>query len=66
MTEDIISNVNINKILIAILEEIKEVRVPSIAILDAGNTDKELVLAYEEEPPSFIISLRNKNDGNAN
>lgn len=66
MTEDLISNININKILIAILEEVKEVRVPSIAILDAGNTDKELVLTYEEEPPSFIISLRNKNDGNAN
>ena len=66
MTEDILADININKLLIAILEEIKEVRVPAIALVEAGNADKELVLTYEEEPPSFIIKLRDKSDGNAN
>lgn len=64
--EDVVADININKLLIAILEQVKEITVPALSIIEAGNVDKELVLKYEEEPPSFIITLRDKNDGNAN
>lgn len=60
--EELLTDININKLLIAILEEIKEVKIPTIALANTETVEKELVLTYEEEPPSFIISLRNKNE----
>ena len=64
MTETMMADINLNKILIAILEAVGPVKVPTLTLLDAGNEDKELVLTYdEEEPPSFIISIKDK-DGN--
>jgi hypothetical protein len=63
MTEDIeglIKSVSINQILVAILEEHKSITVPTIKFLDAAQTDKELVIDYDETVPSFTFSLRNK------
>ena len=63
MTEDvegIIQSVSINQILIAILEEQGKVTVPTMRFLDAANTDKELVIDYDEAGPSFTFSLREK------
>ena len=58
--------INLNKILIAILESVGEVKIPALNLLDAGNEDKELVLTYDEqEPPMFIISIKDK-DGSSN
>jgi len=65
MTEELMAEMNINKILVAILESVGPVRVPTLTLLDAANNDKELVLTYDEqEPPSFIISIKDK-DGTA-
>lgn len=61
-SENIIADLNINRLLIAILDQIKEVRIPTISLIDSETVEKELVLTYEEEPPSFIVSLRNKNE----
>ena len=66
MTEDIMANVNLNKILIAILEQVKEIKIPTDKLLDASNTDKELVLTYDDQDtPMFIITIRDK-DGTSN
>jgi hypothetical protein len=65
MTDDvegIIANVSINQILVGILEEYGKLTVPTLKFLDAGKTDKELVISYDEEPPSFTFSLRDKNE----
>ena len=65
MTEDIdgiIQSVSINQVLVAILEEHGKLTVPTLKFLDAANTDKELVISYDEEPPSFTFSLREKNE----
>ena len=63
MTDDIegvISSVSISQILVAILETVGEVRVPTLTFLDASSTDKELVIEYDEDGPSFTFKLKEK------
>lgn len=63
MTEDIqgvIQSINVNQILISILEEHGKITVPTLKFLDAAKTDKELVIDYDDDTPSFTFSLRNK------
>jgi hypothetical protein len=65
MTEDVegvVANVSINQILVGILEEYGKLTVPTLKFLDAGKTDKELVIDYDEDGPSFTFSLRDKNE----
>jgi hypothetical protein len=65
MTDDIegiIESVSINQILVSILEEYGKLTVPTLKFLDAANIDKELVIDYDGEPPSFTFSLREKNE----
>lgn len=66
MTEDIeglVTSISINQVLVALLEEYKTLTVPTLRFLDAGAAEKELVIDYDEEGPSFTFSLREKNDG---
>jgi uncharacterized membrane protein YcaP (DUF421 family) len=63
VTEDVnglIQSVSINQILVAILEEHGKITVPTLSFLDATQTDKELVIDYDEDGPSFTFSLRDK------
>jgi len=65
MTEDIegiMKSVSINQVLISILADQGKVIVPTLTFLDAANIDKELIISYDEEPPSFTFSLRDKNE----
>lgn len=62
MSEDLIASMSLNKILIAILEEHKEISVSTIRFVEAANIDKELVIDYDEEGPSFKFSLRDINE----
>jgi hypothetical protein len=65
MTEDIegvIQSVSINQVLVSILEEHGKITVPTLRFIDAANVDKELVIDYDEEGPSFTFSLRDKNE----
>lgn len=61
MSEDLIASMSLNKILVAILEEHKQITVPTLRFIEAANIDKELVIDYDEEGPSFKFSLRDKN-----
>lgn len=66
MTEDIeglIQSISINQVLVSILEEHGELTVPTLKFLDAANNDKELVINYDENGPSFTFSLRDKHEG---
>jgi len=65
MTEELVAQMSTNKVLVAILETLGKVTVPTLTFIDAANSDKELVIDYNEEPPSFVFSLRDKN-GNQN
>lgn len=63
MTEEIegvIQSVSINQVLVSILEEHGKLEVPTIKFLEAAQSDKELVIDYNEEGPTFTFSLRSK------
>jgi len=62
MSEELIASMSLNKILVAILEEHKQITVPTLRFIEAANTDKELVIDYDEEGPSFKFSLRDKDE----
>jgi len=63
MTEDMgqfIESISLNQILVAILEEHKKITVPTLNFLNVSKSDKELVIDYDENVPSFTFSLREK------
>ena len=63
MTDDIqglVTSISINQVLVAVLEEYGKITVPTLRFLDAGASEKELVIDYDEEGPSFTFSLRDK------
>ena len=60
-TEGLIQQVSINQVLVSILEEYKNLTVPTIKFAEAAKVDKELVIDYDETGPSFTFSLREKN-----
>jgi hypothetical protein len=62
MTDDIeglVTSISMNQVLVAILEEHGKIVVPTLRFLDANVSNKELVIDYDEEGPSFTFSLRN-------
>jgi hypothetical protein len=61
MTDDIeglVTSISMNQVLVAILEEHGKIVVPTLRFLDANVSNKELVIDYDEEGPSFTFSLR--------
>lgn len=63
MTNDIeglVTSISINQVLVAVLEEYGKLTVPTLRFLDAGAAEKELVIDYDEDGPSFTFSLRDK------
>lgn len=66
MTEELVAQMSTNKVLVAILETLGKVTVPTLTFIDAANSDKELVIDYNEDPPSFVFSLRDKNGNQDN
>ena len=61
MTEDIIQELSLNKILVALLEEHGPLSVPTLKFVDAANQDKELVVEYDDETLSFKFNVRGIN-----
>jgi hypothetical protein len=61
--EDIFKDMNLSTILVAMLETLKEINVPSITFLDAGKEDKELQVDYDSDKDSFTFKLRDKDHG---
>jgi len=58
--QGLVTSISINQVLVAVLEEYGKLTVPTLRFLDAGATEKELVIDYDEEGPSFTFSLRDK------
>jgi len=61
MTDDIeglVTSISMNQVLVAILEEHGKIVVPTLRFLDANVSNKELVIDYDEDGPSFTFSLR--------
>ena len=51
-----------SKVLVAILETLGEVRVETKTLVGAENKDKELIIDYDENGPSFIFRLPRQGD----
>ena len=65
MTEDIeglVTSISINQVLVAVLEEYGRLTVPTLKFLECKAEEKELVIDYDENGPSFTFSLRDKNE----
>lgn len=60
--EQLVASISMNQVLVAILEEHKKITVPTLKFLDSKVSNKELVIDYEEEGPSFTFSLREINE----
>jgi hypothetical protein len=63
MTEDIeglVTSISLNQVLVAVLEEYGKLTVPTLKFLESKTDDRELVIDYDENGPSFTFSLRDK------
>ena len=60
--EGLVASINMNQVLVAILEEHKKITVPTLRFLDVNSSNKELVIDYNEDGPSFTFSLREINE----
>jgi hypothetical protein len=56
--EGLITSISMNQILVALLEEHGKLTVQTLRFLDANVSNKELVIDYDEDNPSFTFSLR--------
>lgn len=64
--EELFKDMSLSKVLVAIMETIKEINVPLLTFLDSANEDKELEVEYDSEKETFVFKLKNKvsNSGN--
>ena len=60
--KDILTSISLSKVLVAILESLGEVKVPTLSFLQADNDKKEIVMEYDEEGPSFTFKLKEKDE----
>lgn len=58
--EEIFKEMNLSKILVAMLEELKEVNISATTFIDAAKEDKELQVDYNSDNQSFTFKLRDK------
>ena len=62
MNEELIASMSLNKVLIAILEEYGQISIPTSKFINTEDVEKELIIDYDDEGPSFKFSLRNKDE----
>ena len=71
MTEETQYNINeiqaqltASKVLVAVLETLGKVHVPTANLISATNEDKELLVDYNPEVPEFIFSVFDREGNN--
>jgi uncharacterized membrane protein YcaP (DUF421 family) len=60
--EGVISSINMNQVLVAILENEGSITIPTLKFLETSVENKELIIDYDETVPSFTFSLRDNNE----
>jgi hypothetical protein len=60
--QEIFDNLSITKILLAILETNKVIKIPALSFLDSGNKDKELQVDYDEDTQEFVFKIKDATD----
>jgi hypothetical protein len=64
--EELFKEMSLSKVLVAIMETIKEINVPVMTFLDSANEDKELEVEYNSDNETFVFKLKNKVVDNGN
>ena len=58
--EGLVTSISLNQVLVAILEDKGKITVPTERFVNSKDSEKELVIDYDESGPSFTFSLREK------
>jgi hypothetical protein len=58
--EDIFAQLNVSRILVAVLETLGQISIPVTTIVNAENEDKELQVDYDESNQTFLFKLKIK------
>ena len=64
--EELFKEMSLSRVLVAIMETITEISVPSETFLNSANEDKELEVEYNSDAQTFVFKLKNKESGNGN
>jgi hypothetical protein len=64
--EELFKEMSLSKVLVAIMETIKEINVPVMTFLDSANEDKELEVEYNSDDETFVFKLKSKVVGDGN
>lgn len=64
--EELFQEMSLSKVLVAIMETVKEIKIPVLTFLDSANEDKELEVEYNSEEETFVFKLKNKVSENGN
>lgn len=60
--QDVFKDMSLSTVLVAILDTIKEVNVPFLNFVNAGNEEKQLQVDYDEDNQCFTFKLRDKDE----
>jgi hypothetical protein len=60
--EEVFTQLNATKILVAILEQIEKITVPTNLILLAGEEDREIQVDYNSDDQTFTFAIRKNNE----
>lgn len=60
--EELISSISLNQVLMAVLQERGQVSVPVLNFLEMNTDNKDLVVTYDENGPSFVFSIKDRNE----
>jgi hypothetical protein len=58
--DEVLAQLNVARILVAVVEKFGEVSVPVDSFITAVNEDKELQVDYNEEDQTFTFKLKSK------
>lgn len=60
--EEVFQAMNASRILVAILDKLGSVEIPTELFMNSNNQDRELNVEYNDETLTFIFSLRKQNE----
>jgi hypothetical protein len=60
MSDNFPVDLNLSQLLVSILDTVGSVEVPTIKFMNSSFENKEIVVDYDDEGPSFRFSLRDK------
>jgi hypothetical protein len=60
--EELFKEMSLSRVLVAIMETITEISVPSETFLNSANEDKELEVEYNSDAQTFVFKLKSSNE----